>query len=415
MDQAALDLLVRQPALVARLCGSDKLTDTLHGAWIRQMLTGQGDMTLLAHRGSYKTTCLCYAIAFTLCLQPRKNIIFLRKTDGDVIEVIRQVRQILQHDAMKLLTDRIWGHPVEMVRADQFSLTTTCYAAPRGAAQLLGQGIRGSLTGKHADLIVTDDIVNLQDRLSPVEREYTRGVYRELQNIRIPGGRIINTGTPWHREDAISLMPSPERWDWRRTGLLNDAQVEKLRRSMPPPLFAANYELRHLSEDGALFSGVPCWTEDAALLHGGFAHLDASYGGKDFTALTCGRIADGKAYLYGQLWRGHVDTHLDEILDACRRLQCQPIHVETNGDKGYLARAIREKRFPVRAYQEHANKHHKISTILHRWWRDVVFLAGTDAAYIEQITDYHEHAAHDDAPDSAACLLRLLGRPTLYL
>lgn len=415
MDQAALDLLVRQPALVARLCGSTRLTDQLHGGWIRQMLTGQEDMTLLAHRGSYKTTCLCYAIAFTLCLQPRKNIIFLRKTDGDVIEVIRQVRQILQHDAMKLLTQRIWGRSVEMVRADQFSLTTTCYAAPRGAAQLLGQGIRGSLTGKHADLIITDDIVNLQDRLSPVEREYTRGVYRELQNIRIPGGRIINTGTPWHREDAISLMPSPERWDWQRTGLLNDAQIARLRRAMPPALFAANYELRHLSEDGALFAGTPCWTEDETLLHGGVAHLDASYGGKDFTALTCGRILEGKAYLYGRLWRGHVDTHLEEILDTCRHLQCQPIHVETNGDKGYLARAIREKHFPVRAYQEHANKHHKISTILHRWWPNTVFLAGTDAAYMEQITDYHEHATHDDAPDSAACLLRLLDRPTLYL
>ena len=414
MEAAALELMVRNPAHLARLCGSDKLTDALHGAWIHDMVMGEGDMTLLAHRGSYKTTCLCYAIAISLCVHPRKNMIFLRKTDGDVIEVIRQVKQILQHDSMKLLTRKIWGQQLEVIRGDQFSLTTSSYAAPRGATQLLGQGIRGSLTGKHADIIITDDIVNLQDRLSATEREYTRGVYRELQNIRIPGGRIINTGTPWHKEDAISLMPSPQRWDWRRTGLLTTEQLDALRASMPPSLFAANYELRHLAEDSVLFPGEPVWTQDAALLHGGIAHLDASYGGKDYTALTCGRRRGDKVFLYGRLWRGHVDAHLEEILRLCRELQCSPLHLETNGDKGYLAREIRKMEFPVHAYQERANKHYKISTILHRWWPNIVFLQGTDERYLDQITSYHQLADHDDAPDSAACLLRQLDRPTLY-
>lgn len=415
MDRAALELLVQRPAYVARLCGSDRLTDELHGSWIRQMLTGSTDMTLLAHRGSYKTTCLCYAIAISLCIYPRRNMIFLRKTDGDVIEVIRQVKQILQHDAMKLLARRIWGEPLELVRSDQFSLTTSCYAAPRGAAQLLGQGIRGSLTGKHADVIITDDIVNLQDRLSAAEREYTCGIYRELQNIRIPGGRIINTGTPWHKEDAISLMPSPQRWDWQRTRLITPQQAEHLRSVMPPSLFAANYELRHLAEEGALFAAQPPSNGEQSLLYGGVAHLDASYGGRDYTALTCGKRHGDTIYLYGRLWQGHVDSHLEEILLLCNQLQCSPLHVETNGDKGYLAREIRRMGYSVHPYQEHANKHHKISTILHRWWPKVVFIHGTDEAYIRQIIDYHEHAAHDDAPDSAACLLRLLDRPTLYL
>ena len=415
MDHAAIELLANHPAHLARLCGSEKLTDELHGSWIRQMVMGQDDMTLLAHRGSYKTTCLCYAIAISLCVHPRKNIIFLRKTDNDVVEVIRQVKQILQHDAMKLLTSRIFGQHVTLTRSDQMSLTTSCYAAPRGAAQLLGQGIRGSLTGKHADIIITDDIVNLQDRLSPADRAYTRGVYRELQNIRIPGGRIINTGTPWHKDDAISLMPSPQRWDWQKTGLLTPAQVKKLRKDMPPALFAANYELRHLSEDSALFPGEPRFTQDASLLHGGIAHLDASYGGKDFTALTLGKRLGDTVYMLGKLYRGHVDAHLPEILHLCREMQCSPLHVETNGDKGYLAREIRNLKFPVHPYQEHTNKHYKISTILHRWWPRLVFLQGTDEAYLSQITDYHEQAAHDDAPDSAACLLRLVDRPSLYL
>lgn len=64
---------------------------------------------------------------------------------------------------------------------------------------MLGIGIGGSLTGKHADIVITDDIVNLRDRMSAAERERTIAVYRELQNIKNRGGRIINTGTPWHK------------------------------------------------------------------------------------------------------------------------------------------------------------------------------------------------------------------------
>ncbi|MGN1020562.1 MAG: hypothetical protein ACI4O7_09300 [Aristaeellaceae bacterium] len=411
MDHDALTLLVNQPARVARWCGADRLRDEPHGRWIRQMLLGERDMTLLAHRGSFKTTCLCCAIAIGLLVYPEKNMIFLRKTDGDVTEVLRQVKDLLRADAMQALSARLWGQPVRLVRGDQFSLTTSCYTARRGAAQLLGQGIRGSLTGKHADLILTDDIVNLQDRLSPTERAYTRAVYRELQNIRNPGGRIINAGTPWHRDDAISLMPNPQRWDVRRTRLLSRSQVDALRRSMPPSLFAANYELRHMASEDALFAGEPAFAPDTACLQGGIAHLDAAYGGSDCTALTLGRREGDRICLYGRLWKGHVDGALEEILRLCEALGCSPIHVETNGDKGYLAREIRGRGFPVRCYHERADKHHKIATFLYKWWPSLLFVPGTDTAYIRQIQDYGPGAAHDDAPDSAACLLRLLDRP----
>ena len=196
MNQEALELLVRRPAQVARWCGLTLLTDELHGPWMREMIAGREDMTLLAHRGSYKTSCLAVAMAVTMVVHPMRNMIFLRKTDGDVVEIIRLVRQILESDAMRCLSEKLWGEPVCLLRADQYSLTCDCYAACRGAAQLLGQGVKGSLTGKHADLVITDDIVNLQDRLSPQERAHTRTVYQELQNIRIPGGRMLNTGTP---------------------------------------------------------------------------------------------------------------------------------------------------------------------------------------------------------------------------
>ena len=56
------------------------------------------------------------------------------------------------------------------------------------------------------------------------------------------------------------------------------------------------------------------------------------------------------------------------------------------------------------------NKHLKITSYLKSEWRNVVFVKGTDAAYIDQVCDYNENAEHDDAPDSLASMIRLLWR-----
>ena len=416
MRSAALELLLTRPAQAARLCGLDRLTDELHGRWMQDMLLGQEDMTLLAHRGSYKTTCLSFAMAAMLLAYPRRNIIFMRKTEDDVVEVLRQVKNILRTEAMRHLSALIYGAPAEVLKTDMFSVQLSCYAPLRGAPQLLGLGTGGSLTGKHADIIITDDIVNLSDRLSAAERNHTRSVYQELQNIRNPQcgsqpqGRIINTGTPWHPQDAISLMPNIRRCDCYHTGLLSEEEILRLRRAMSPSLFAANYELKHIAAEGALFGECPPLDGEPSLLRDGIAHLDAAFGGEDFTALTCGKFVDGKLYLYGRLWQKHVSTVMEDVLADCDNLLCGPIHVETNADKGYVARELRQRGAMVRPYAETANKHVKIATFLRKWWPDTVFVRGTDRAYIDQILDYTAAAAHDDAPDSSACLIRALER-----
>ena len=408
--KAALELLLTQPARVARWCGLERLTDEVHGPWLRDMLCGQEDMTLLAHRGSYKTTCLAFAMAAMMLIHPRRNIIFMRKTDEDVTEVIRQVKMLLRTDALRYLSACIYGTPVTVSRTDMNTAQLSCYCAMRGAIQLLGLGIGGSLTGKHADLIITDDIVNLSDRISSAERRRTRSVYQELQNIRNPSGRIINTGTPWHPEDAISLMPNIRRCDCYHTGLLSEDQLLSLRRSMSPSLFAANYELRHAATDGALFSSMPPTGADPSLLRDGLAHVDASYGGEDCTALTCAQLHEGQVILYGRLWEKPIDAVMDEIIHECERLLCGPILCETNGDKGYVARELRRKGAAARPYHEQMNKAVKINAYLRKWHGRIAFARGTDKAYLDQLLDYTPQAAHDDAPDSAACLLRAMER-----
>lgn len=402
--------LIAHPAALGWALGYKDLKPNLHGEWIRWIVTGEKDGTLQAHRGSYKTTCLCVGIALLMMKERGKNIIFLRKTDNDVAEVVQNVDRILQSPVMQEIYLALTGTQLEIIKSTNTEITTSDYNAPRGAAQLLGIGIGGSLTGKHADIIITDDIVNLKDRQSRAERDRTKAVYMELQNIKNRGGRIINTGTPWHKEDCFTMMPEPMKFDCYKTGLLSKEQIETLRQSMAPSLFAANYELQHIASENALFDTPPVFTDKTELFRDGVAHIDAAYGGDDCTAFTCGARHGDTIYLYGRLWKSHVDTVLGAAIAEADRLMCAPIHCEQNGDKGYLGREIRRLGGYAYVYTEKQNKFIKISSFLKKWWGHIQFLEGTDPDYIAQIMDYTEDAQHDDAPDSAACVCRYLDR-----
>lgn len=404
--ETAYRFLIEKPAQYGHMLGYPDLRDDLHGMWIRKMVLGHDDMTLQAHRGSYKTTCACIGLSINILLRGDLNSIFMRKTDADIKEVIVNVDRILREPVTQELYRALTGQQLGIIRSTNSEITTTSYTAPRGASQLLGIGMGGSITGKHADRVWTDDIVNLKDRRSYAEREQTKNVYMELHNICNPGGRIINTGTPWHKDDCFTLMPKPERYDCYTTGLIDRDEIEYLRHSMSPSLFAANYELRHIASENALFSTAPQFTTDAAMLYDGIAHIDAAYGGEDSTAFTCGKRRGDKLYMYGKKWHGHVDTVLDYIIAESIRLRCGPIMCESNADKNFLVKEIQRSGYKARSYTENENKFIKISTYLRKWWDNIVWLEGTDMDYISEIMDYTEDAEHDDAPDSAACVAR---------
>lgn len=413
-----LQSLKEHPVRYAHLMGFDRLNQT-HDEWLRRILYGQGDWTLQAFRGSYKTTTVSVALALLLWLKPNIRTAFMRKTDTDIKEVVTQVQRMLEMPETKALSAMVWGHQVNLTRANQTELSTNLTNDPRGSSQLTGMGISGSLTGKHYDLIFTDDIVNLKDRTSRAEREHTKAVYMELQNIRNRGGRIINTGTPWHVDDCFSIMPEAEKWDYHSMpDVFTDEDVENIKPRMTPSLWAANYELRHIPSDDVIFTDPQKGAEITMVMQGE-CHVDAAYYGEDYTAFTALNVHDGKIYVYGRMWRKHVQDCYDPICADVERLRLGRMFMETNADKGYSAKDFKERGIRVATYPEKQNKHVKIVTFLKAAWPEIVFCNGTDEGYINMICDYTEDAEHDDAPDSLASLIQrsklLKGRGEEYV
>ena len=401
----AVKFLISKPYKLGQLLGFTKLTK-LHNGWMIKMIKSIKDETLQAHRGSYKTTCVSIVLAILMVLFPNKRIMFMRKTDTDVKEIIKQVQNILIDPHFQVFVMAIYGVQCKLTVASATEVSTNLTTVVKGSSQLVGMGVGGSLTGKHFDIIFTDDIVNVQDRISKAERDHTKIIYQELQNIKNrDGGRIFNTGTPWHKDDAFSLMPDPEKWDCYQTNLIDKDELEIIKSKMLPSLFAANYELRHIASEDVIFT-TPTTGGDPAMVQQGDAHIDAAYGGEDWSAFTIINKKSGKYYVFGKCWRRHIDDVEDQCIKYYNEFMCNKLYNETNGDKGYLNKDLKAKGIRTIPYHEDMNKFLKISTYLKAVWNDVIFVNGTDPEYINQICDYNENAEHDDCPDSLASLIR---------
>ena len=407
--EQAVKFLITHPAKFAHLLGFTKLGD-IHNKWIIDMVKGKDDKTLEASRGTYKTTCVSFALALIIMLLPNLRTLFMRKTDDDIKEVIKQVGKILQDAHTQYFIQVIYGVNLKLTVLSATEISTNLTSDTRGTNQLVGIGSKASLTGKHFDRIFTDDIINVQDRISKAERERVKIVYQELQNIKNRDGRIFNTLTPWHPDDASILMPNIVRYDCYHPEIrkiISEEELVKIKESMVASLFAANYELRHVASEDVIFTDAQ---EGASIdtIQGGIMHVDSAFYGEDYTAWGIMAKHDGKYYLYGKCRRKHVEECYGDIMADYSGNLCGKLYNESNADKGFVAKELRKLGAKVILYAEKENKYIKIVTHLKAVWKDLIFVEGTDKEYIDQILNYFEDAEHDDAPDDAACLARLL-------
>ena len=400
-----LNSIIENPIPFAHSLGYDKLNNEIHKEWIRTMFKLDHNGTLQAHRGSYKTTCLIIALVLWVIAKPYENIIFIRKSQEDVKDVLNAVSKLLQKDETMFLMNDVYGFYPKMTIDNSTELELSTYKGTMGR-QVLGLGLKASITGKHGS-VITDDIVTLKDRVSGAERKATISQYMELANIASESEhRIYNTGTPWHKDDAFKIMPKPQMFTVYQTGIISKDRIQERKDAMTSSLFSANYELKHISDEDLLFK-EPQYGEFPI---GGkaYAHIDAAYGGPDSSAMTIISEVGGKLHTIGWKMPGHIETRYTEICSRLERYQVLACYCEDNADKGFLRKELGARtRTMIGGYHESMNKYYKISTFGKSRWNDVIFdMVDGDIEYISDIMEYNENSAHDDCPDSFASLVR---------
>lgn len=441
-EKQQLEELARQiyfhPHLIGHMVGYDKLTE-LHSQWIRyiwcphevpdvnaQLNTHR---SLQAHRGGYKTTAIVeIGTLWWNLFHPNDRVAIIRKTFTDAAKILFSIRRHYRNRRIQELFGHIHGEVPFFIREKDEEILMSFKHTVTREGTATAHGIDGSITGTHYDKIIGDDIITLKDRLSAAERERTKMFVRELlTNIIDPDKQAAFIGTPWHKDDAWAMreMPQPDRYDARRTGLLSESQLQRKRETTTPLLFAINYDLKFVADADAIFSDPSYYGWVWKGLTKTAAHIDAKYAGDHTGALTVMSFKPSKEReqkLQARGWMFYDDFSTDGVLKniakALNTYRVRVVYLETNADKGFGGKALRRvtqemyeageiDTVPtVKEYHESMNKDLKIQTYLLKYWRRIDWDHKTSSEYLAQIVDYRDKQKPNDAPDSAASLLR---------
>lgn len=430
------------PHLIGHLCGKNKLTE-LHSEWILWALDHAEKRGLFGHRGSYKSTAITeIGIIYCWMWYPDETIAIVRKSYTMASEMVRNVMNISESPPIYYLLHHCWFADKNNIIPDEClkpmfttrkegALNLTVRKKFTKEASLTGMGINGNFTGMHVDRLICDDITGYSDRIYEQERSFTRMMLNELlSNILNRGKPAIVLGTPWARDDALVVaereMGIPfKRYPVQSTGLMTEDEIEEARKTQTGALFDCNYNLVFTSSADMIFADPHYGAWDAANGKRIVAHIDASFGGEDTTALTIAmELPNEKINMVGFLYKKHVKDALPEILTRMCLYNARELWMECNGDQGYTLKTILEdptaKSYGIwgHEYRETQNKQIKISTYLYDKWHHIQWDERTDLDYMNQMLDWTETTkAHDDAPDSAASILReaKLAKPKNYM
>lgn len=421
-----IDLLrvwCEEPHRLAHLVGFDKITPA-HDEWILGFLSSQKKYVLQAHRNSYKTTCGLVALLLLFMLKPNARVLIVRKSLEMAQKLLASMQKLLQADIVRAWFYSV--HKVTTLEKNQWTkslMTLTIKTSITAEPSLTAAGTGNARTGDHYDFIWCDDIVNADDRYSRAERERVKSYVHELENVIEPKGFMRYTGTPWHPEDAFSILPPATKYPLGSIVIadIDAAWIDKIKSSMPRALFAANYELQHVKDVAPEFA-EPIFAEPPANLKR-FWFIDPAFGGRDCTAIAEGGEQHGVFYVADLiLFRVSVADKYDEIEKMFWARNITRIFYEATGAQKLLGPELQRRNLPCEGVANNKNKYARIVATLKPAWQNLRFsealktrqnIAEQDAAPhpLTQVLEFGIDAEHDDAPDALAGLIDRLKKP----
>lgn len=419
-----LEMVRDYPHLLGHLVGKTKLTE-LHSQWIWEVW-GQPDgehTANQAHRGAFKTTSITEIGAmWWLLFHPSDRIALIRETFTAANETLTAIKSYMSTEAIQAVFALAHGSIPKAKKSRDGQVLYNFKRTITKEASIGAYGIEQVPTGSHFDRIICDDIVTINSRLSKAKRERVKeGVREVMTNIVDPGKTVMFTGTPWHHDDAWALkdeegnpvIPAPKKYTPEDTGILTPEQLAEKKRRTTKALFSINYMLdTSVKDEGQIFEDPIYGRWDGQLpAYKYYAHLDAKFDGSCTNALTImAQLPDGRIQARGWTFPEHVEEKIGWIRQTLGRYRCSRLCIETNPDKGFLAKRFKapdvQPIILVRAYHEAMNKDIKIISYLKHYWQDIVWAEDTDKEYMLQILDYRQGQDPRDCPDSAASLLR---------
>lgn len=423
--RAALDDWLAEPHKFGHILGFKKLTPA-HDAWINYFLhvPPGGIDVLQAHRNSYKTTCGLVALTLLFLIYPEIRVLVARKNDTLAAKVAIALQKIFTtNKIIKLFVHARFD--ITEIKTKEWSENKTVFAFKRRVTiepSLTTTGINGAVTGAHFDYIWSDDIVDRADSESEAERNATKSFVNELENVIEPTGSQMFTGTPWHEDDAFSILPPAKKYPIRSIAIpgIDEEWIQRKQSRMPVWKWAANYELEHVA-DTETIGAIPfidnftaeyfvAWVDPAFSNNKGSDRCAVAVVGY---AKTPGRD-DMRIEFTGMQWEKSI-SHPDvrrELLLFLNRFNpletCLESQLSDSTINFIEPFKIDEQRMGLKIrnnwtwQHQSGNKHARIQTHVHGNKFRLFALKGTDEAFMKYVTGYHKNAPVKDPADAVA-------------
>jgi hypothetical protein len=131
---------------------------------------------------------------------------------------------------------------------------------------------------------------------------------------------------------------------------------------------------------------------------------------KDFNGFGAGNVHEDLFYLKkGEIWRSDLRSTYDKIEKLYFQLGLELLYVEVNQGQDALIIELENRGLRVKPHYSSDSKEFRIENYVKLNWNKIRFSNQVSPEFIKQILKYTELAKHDDAPDTLACLIKILG------
>jgi len=264
-----------------------------------------------------------------------------------------------------------------------------------------------SLRGRHPKRIIMDDPVT-EDDVSEATRKRVQRKYNELSKLCM---NILVIGQPVHKADLYqSLRPLLKKMEVPHGSIPElDADLEAMKLAgISPESISASYHLKVISETGFPLENIKLI--EAYPMGDSIAFIDPSFEGGDYTALTILRGHFDGVAVQGHMWKRAWNHCLPEIKEKLYAFGVKRLGFETNslGDMPLNILRAEIEGIGVVGKKSSNAKHSRIMNA--GAYSHLIHLSKqSDRAYIEQVINYEYGAKNDDAPDSLASCLEMVG------
>jgi len=190
--------------------------DPVHSEWQR-IWTMFDRAIILAPVGHGKSTQLVWRLLWELGHNPDLKIAIISATQGHPKNLLGMMKQEIEENPRV----REVFPKLQKARGARELWTSTEILLERESRDpnpsVRCFGLHGKILGARADIIVLDDICNMENTLSDMQREKAvEWISSEVLSRLKPGARVWAIGHIWHETDALQMLRKKPAWAYFR-------------------------------------------------------------------------------------------------------------------------------------------------------------------------------------------------------